>query len=88
METVQQYARREERCEERLEPRTWHGELQAEQVLTAGKDHGLPRDATAEQAVGQITRFLAAQAREQEQGRGQGLHVRLYPRGKDQGLSW
>jgi len=53
---LQRYARREERIEQRREPRTWQQELAAERGLAAGKAHGLPRDRHAEQMVARLER--------------------------------
>jgi hypothetical protein len=53
---LQQYARREQRIEQRRERREWSGELAAERVLAAGKTYGLPRDRQAEQLVARLER--------------------------------
>jgi hypothetical protein len=56
VQDLQQYARREQRIEQRRERREWKDELAAERVLAAGKRHGLPRDHHAEQMVARLER--------------------------------
>jgi hypothetical protein len=56
LQALQQYARREQRIEQRRERREWSGELAAERVLAAGKTYGLPRDRHAEQMVARLER--------------------------------
>jgi hypothetical protein len=59
---LQQYARREQRIEQRRERREWSGELAAERVLAAGKTYGLPRDRQAEQMVARLERTARTSA--------------------------
>jgi hypothetical protein len=61
VQDLQQYARREQRIEQRRERRAWPEELAAERVLAAGKAHGLPRDRQAEQLVARLERTVQAQ---------------------------
>ena len=56
VQDLQHYGRREQRLEQRREPREWREELAAERVLAAGKTHGLPRDQQAEQMVAKLER--------------------------------
>jgi hypothetical protein len=56
LQDLQQYARREQRIDQRRERREWQGELAAERVLATGQAHGLPRDRQAEQRVARLER--------------------------------
>jgi len=63
------------------------GQRRAERVLAEGREHGLPRDHGAEQAV----RLLAHLSHEEEPTAGAALHVRIYgrdERDQDRGMSW
>jgi hypothetical protein len=92
---LQQYARREQRIEQRRERREWSGELAAERVLAAGKTYGLPRDRQAEQMVARLERTartsavahhlrgLAQTLTQDEPQQGAALHIRLFDREED-----
>ena len=63
------------------------GQRRGERVLAEGREHGLPRDHGAEQAV----RLLAHLSHEEEPTAGAALHVRIYgrdERDQDRGMSW
>jgi hypothetical protein len=92
---LQQYARREQRIEQRRERREWPEELAAERVLAAGTVHGLPRDRHAEQMVARLERTvrtshvaqqlrgLAQTLTQDEPQQGAALHIRLFDREED-----
>jgi hypothetical protein len=61
VQDLQQYARREQRIEQRRERREWPEELAAERVLAVCTAHGLPRERQAEQMVARLERTVQAQ---------------------------
>jgi hypothetical protein len=95
---LQRYTKREQQIDRRQGGRAWRDALAGEQVLAAGKAHGLPRDYQAEQMVTRLERSVHAKEVAQqirglaqehdESGVGSRLRVQLFDREEEREREW